>query len=105
MQRLLCASTLLLLALGPVVRATTFAQPTSNYVQGSQLLSFADPDEAMLSVILDGYQTVRFSTPMRASTVGDNWASWGLPPNTESATPRVLWSGLDDNFNPITAVT
>ena len=29
----------------------------------------------------------------------------GSPPNTESSTPRVLWSGLDDNFNPVTTVT
>jgi hypothetical protein len=68
-------------------------------------VTFADPDESMLDFISDGLLTIAFSSPMRASTVGDDWASWGSPPNTESSTPRVLWSSLDANFNPVTTVT
>ncbi len=71
----------------------------------SNRVTFADPDEALLNSVSNGLLTIAFSSPVRASTVGDDWASWGSPPNTESSTPRVLWSGVDDNFNPITTVT
>lgn len=96
------AAILLAWLIPPASRADTISLPTSAYVNGTQLVTFADPDEAMISSISDGFLTIGFSTPMRASTVGDDWSSWGAPPNTESSTPRVLWSGLDDNFNPIT---
>ena len=85
--------------------ATIIMQPNSAYLASTSLVAFVDPDEALLSQIADGTQTIAFSSLMRASTVGDNWASWGSPPNTESATPRVLWSGLDDNFDPVTTVS
>jgi hypothetical protein len=86
-------------------RASIIFSPTPSYVNGTNLVTFADPDESMLNSISDGHLTIGFSSPMRASTVGDDWASWGSPPNTESSTPRVLWSGQDANFDPITAVT
>ena len=86
----------------------TLSIPDATYVNETNLITFADPDEALIPSITDGILTVAFSSVtslMRASTVGDDWGSWGSPPNTESSTPRVLWSGLDDNFNPVTAVT
>ena len=82
--------------------AIIISQPDSAYLASTSLVTFSDPDEALLSQIAHGAQTISFSVLMRASTVGDNWASWGNPPDTESATPRVLWSGLDDNFDPVT---
>jgi hypothetical protein len=57
-------------------RATTIPLPTSRYVNGTNLVPFADPDEALLNSISNGILTINFSSPMRASTVGDNWASW-----------------------------
>jgi hypothetical protein len=86
-------------------RASTIQLPTSSYLSQTTRVTFADPDEALLNSVSNGSLTIAFSSPVRASTVGDNWASWGSPPNTESSTPRVLWSGVDDNFNPITTVT
>jgi hypothetical protein len=94
------------LCLPPAAHALAFvALPTAPYTSATTLVAFGDPDESMLPSISDGVLTVAFSTPMRASTVGDNWATWGSPPQTEFATPRVLWSGLDDNFDPIVSVT
>jgi hypothetical protein len=84
--------------------ATIPMQPSPAYLASTSLITFAEPDEALVSQITNGAQTIAFSSLMRASTVGDNWASWGSPPDTESATPRVLWSGLDDNFDPVTTV-
>jgi len=99
------AVVLLACLIPPASHASTISLPTPAYVNGTDLVTFADPDEAMVNSISDGFLTIGFSSPMRASTVGDDWASWGAPPNTESSTPRVLWSGLDDNFNPITTET
>ena len=100
------AAAILLVCLIPLnSRASTILFPDFGYVNGTNLVTFADPDEALLHSISAGVLTIGFSSQMRASTVGDNWVSWGSPPNTESSKPRVLWSGLDDNFNPVTTVT
>lgn len=41
--------------------------------------------------------TVFFSTPLLPLTVGSGWASWGSPPDTEQANPRVFWTqGVTD---------
>ncbi len=97
---------ILIACLLPLIgRATTAPFLASASVKGTNLVTFAQPDEALLNSISDGFLIITFSSPMRASTVGDNWSSWGSPPTTESSTPRVLWSGQDTNFNPITAVT
>lgn len=101
------AFVIFLLALAPAARAgTVIPAPDPGYLANTTLVSFPDPDEALLSAITAGAQTITFSTLFRASTVGNNWATWGTPPHTESPTPRVLWSGLDDNtFFPITTST
>jgi hypothetical protein len=85
--------------------STVFINPTSQYIAKTQVVSINDPDEALLSSITTGGLKIGFSTPMRASTVGDNWATWGAPPKTESPNPKVLWTSLDDNFNPVTSMT
>lgn len=85
--------------------STFFINPTTQYLAKTQVLSFNELDEALLHSISTGGLNIGFSTLMRASTVGNNWATWGVPPNTESPTPRVLWTGLDDNFNPVTSMT
>ena len=87
---------------------TIIPLPSPSYIAETSLLSFAAPDEALISSITNGSETVSFvsvTSLMRASTVGDDWSTWGSPPNTESSTPRVLWSGQDDNFNPVTTLS
>jgi hypothetical protein len=95
----------LLLVMGFEAYAGQILLPNAAYVSNTSLISFADPDEAYINSAADAMLTVSFSTPVRASTVGDDWSTWGAPPQTESAMPRVLWSGLDANFNPITSLT
>ena len=45
-----------------------------------------------LTSITDGTMTVTFSTTMERLQVGSSWSTWGSPPDTESATPPVLFS-------------
>ncbi len=99
------ALTVLWLAPAIDCSATILSTPSPSYLANTVPISFGDPDEALIDSISGGGLTIQFSSLMRASTVGDNWASWGSPPDTESATPRVLWSGLDDDFFPVTAIT
>src|SRR5262249_24067148 len=42
--------------------------------------------------ITDGAQTVNFDIPFALLTVPGTWSAWGSPPDTDSSTPRVLWS-------------
>lgn len=103
----LTALVLFLLTLTPATHAgTVILTPDPGYLATTTLVTFSDPDEALLSAVTASPLTITFSNLFRASTVGNNWATWAAPPDTESATPRVLWSGLDDNtFFPITTST
>ena len=71
---------------------TPIAQPNAGYIGSTTLLSFADPDFNNLASLGDGTLTVGFSSPLVALTVPTTWATWASPPNTETATPRVLWT-------------
>jgi hypothetical protein len=83
-------------ALAPLSAAhaafVAFPLPNPPYVSGTNLISFSAPDFSTLSSISDGTQTVHFNVPLVALTVPTTWTSWGSPPQTESATPRVLWT-------------
>lgn len=72
-------------------------QPNAGYVSGTTLLNFAAPDFDVLSSLGDATLTVGFVGDLTALTVPTTWGSWGAPPNTETSTPRVLWTnGLTD---------
>jgi PEP-CTERM motif len=90
------AAAAVVVALGPLSAAraafVAIPQPDVAYTSGTNLISFGDSDFFTLSSISDGTQTVNFDIPMVALTTPATWASWGSPPNTESATPRVLWT-------------
>jgi hypothetical protein len=68
------------------------AQPDAAYLSATALLGFAAPDFGVVGSLTDGTQTATFDIAMVALTVPTTWSSWGSPPNTESATPRVLWT-------------
>ena len=91
----LTALVLFLLTLTPATHAgTVILTPDPGYLATTTLVTFSDPDEALLSAVTASPLTITFSNLFRASTVGNNWAT------------RVLWSGLDDNtFFPITTST
>ena len=53
--------------------------PTTNYTHNSSLS--------------DSQETITFSSPMNSNGVPDQgFDNWGAPPNTESASPRILYS-------------
>ena len=52
------------------------------------------------SSITDGTLTVSFSSQMNKRKVpGGGWATWSLPPDSENATPDVLFSNYADSVN------
>lgn len=69
---------------------TPISQPVASYTSGTSLISLVGADNASVSSITDGVQTVTLSQAMSLATVPGTWGTWGSPPNTESATPRVL---------------
>jgi hypothetical protein len=71
---------------------TPISTPTSSYVGSTDLLPITVPDFTLLSSLSNSKQTVTFSTSMDARTVPNSWATWNSPPNTESSTPRVLYT-------------
>jgi hypothetical protein len=70
-------------------------QPDAAYLVATSVLPITDPDFTALSSLSDGVVSVTFSTDVVALTVPTTWATWGAPPNTESASPRVLWTQGD----------
>ncbi len=81
------------------------ATPTAAYTGATTLIPITQPDcsgspppgnPTTLNSLSAGPQTVTFSAVMTVNTAGvfpncgGGWASWGLPPNTETSTPRVL---------------
>jgi hypothetical protein len=78
---------------------TPIAQPDAAYLGATSALPVSDPDFTAVSSVTDGTVTASFDVDLAALTVPGTWASWGSPPATQSATPRVLWS------NGFTSVT
>ena len=68
------------------------AMPDAAYIAETTGLGFAAPDFSVLTSLSDGTQVAAFDIGMVALSVPTTWASWGSPPNTESSTPRVLWT-------------
>lgn len=74
-------------AIGQITQVST---PTAPYISGTTLLGITPANSASVTSLTNGTQTLTFSGTMTAGTVGVNWSTWGSPPNTESATPRVV---------------
>jgi hypothetical protein len=73
-------------------------QPVADYLAATSVLPINDPDFTALSSLSDGTFSVSFSTDVVALTTPDTWTTWGAPPDTESATPRVLWTQGDTSL-------
>jgi len=71
---------------------TPIPLPDAAYTASTSLFSFADPDFSAISSLTNGPITITPDSPLVALTVPTTWSSWGSPPNTESSTPRVLWT-------------
>jgi hypothetical protein len=71
------------------------SQPDASYLARTRLLPITADDFTAVSSLTDGTQTVLLGTPMEARTVPSTWLTWASPPDTESDSPRVLWSTED----------
>jgi hypothetical protein len=69
-------------------------QPKGKYVSKSCDIDLSSiPDFTTLSSVTGCGTTVTLSSVWSKQSVPNGgWASWGSPPDTESATPNVLWS-------------
>ncbi len=83
---------LLLAAAAPAfAQFTPVTAPSGSYTSGTAVIPITPPNNTPVGSITDGIQTVSFSVNLSAQTVpGGGWSTWGAPPNTETATPRVL---------------
>ena len=81
-----------LLAVPAMAQFTQISSPTALYTSQTTVITFANPDLSTVTSITGGGQTVTFSgSTVTARTVpSGGWGTWASPPNTESATPRVL---------------
>ena len=69
------------------------SSPSLLYTTATTKIDFSGiGDFSDLSSITDGLQTVSFSTTMQKRTVPGSWATWSSPPDSETATPPVLWT-------------
>ncbi len=75
------------------------SQPRSSYVTGTTLLDFTGPDSTLIGSLSGGGETLTYSTTLDVRTVPITWSTWGAPPATESATPRV---GYTDGISTLT---
>jgi hypothetical protein len=80
--------------LSPAARADfiPISSPVAAYLNGTTRLNVVQPDFSVVSSLSDASETATFSAGLVALTVPTTWSTWGSPPNTESATPRVLWT-------------
>jgi hypothetical protein len=70
-----------------------FATPVAKYVSKTCVIDLsAIADGTSLTSVSGCGVTVSFSSPMTKYSVPATWATWGSPPDTESASPNVLWS-------------
>ena len=72
---------------------TPIQLPDAQYVAETTLLNITDPDFSTIPSLSDGVETVSFDIDLVVLTVPATWGTWGAPPNTETTTPTVLWTG------------
>lgn len=70
-----------------------FAQPVARYTSRSCDIDLsAIADFTPVSSVTGCGTTVTLSSTFEKRSVPNSWASWGSPPDTESATPNLLYS-------------
>lgn len=75
----------------PSFAITQIVSPTDDYRTNTSLIGV--PDNGLeRNAWGDMALTVNFSSPLAPRTVGVNWATWGSPPETEQAAPRIWYS-------------
>jgi hypothetical protein len=100
-KQLICDLSTLLLCAGFVAPAwadfVAIPDPNAAYLTTTNLLPVIGNEFDTLTSVTDGINTATFfvapnplPTPQTIYDVGSGWSTWSSPPNSESATPRVL---------------
>lgn len=78
------------------------SSPDAAYQLATVKIPITVVDGSDMTSLTDGNVTFAFSHIREARTVGVGWATWSSPPDSESATPRVL---VPDNYAALTDLT
>ena len=65
------------------------SQPTAAYLKSTGLLDFTDADYTDIGALYGKNEVLFYNNLVEERTVPVSWNSWGSPPATETATPRV----------------
>ena len=70
-----------------------FSTPVAKYTTHTCVIDFSGlPDFTQVTSVSGCGVTVTFSVPMEKRSVPGSWGTWGSPPDTEGATPAVLYT-------------
>jgi hypothetical protein len=82
------------------------SSPTAAYTTQTTLIPITGLDSSSVPSLSGGGQTITFSTNLSVFTVPTGgWNAWAPPPDTESSTPRVLASGVNQTSLTMTLST
>ncbi len=99
MRTVLLALAIVALAAGLCPAAIIqFTSPDSTYLGSTTLLPITVPDYTTVTVLSDGRLTINISGSQYAGTIGSTWATWSLPPESETSTPRTLQTAYSVDF-------
>lgn len=76
---------------------TPIPSPDAAYLASTTKIDISSiPNGTLLNSITDGVQTVTFATQVQKLSVpSGGWATWSSPPQSESATPDVLFTSAE----------
>ncbi|MHB9024547.1 MAG: hypothetical protein ACYC7E_10280 [Armatimonadota bacterium] len=84
---------LLFAAITPAIAGiNVIYRPGEMYLRSTHLLPITQANGVPVGELTNGSVAVDFSSNMLAGTVPTCWPAWGVPPDVETATPRVLCS-------------
>lgn len=86
------AAVMLAAAAPAIAQFTPVSTPGASYTSSTTLIAITQGNGTPAPSISGGGQTVTFSTSLTAGAVGSGWSTWGAPPNTESTTPRIVYT-------------
>lgn len=85
------AAVVLAAAAAPAAAFAVIGMPNAAYRAGTTPLPIPD-GPAAVTTISDPRLAVVFSVPLLPLDVPSGWSTWASPPQTESGSPRVLWT-------------
>ena len=78
---------------------TVISQPDTAYTGSTNVFSLDGiPDFDPVSTLALGTQTLTFNKTLEKRTIPGGWGTWGSPPDTESATPKIVF---DSSASPL----